>query len=280
LENLSTPGLHIKMEAAEQLVDRFMYVGKHYVKPVGRLALLSTFCEDGFRMFYQWGDQTAYIKSAWSCGNFLAYMFVIFNLVFQLVPCIAIVFKRDNTKITQAGVFMLLSVMVVQTMAYTVLWSWDFFLRNIAVAGSLVLLYTETVMEKKNSRTGGGMLESGAMKSEDYLLGVARVMVSIMFLTMMKFDSAFRIVVEILCLGLIVAVMAGFKGKLSSMTLCFLLLMQNFIFNFYWSEHSESAVYDFKKYDFYQTLSVIGGLLLLVAYGPGGFSLDERKRDE
>jgi hypothetical protein len=73
---------------------------------------------------------------------------------------------------------------------YTVLWSWDFFLRNIAVAGSLVLLYTETVMENKNSRTGGGLLHDSAMKSEDYLLGVARVMVSIMFLTMMKFDSA------------------------------------------------------------------------------------------
>jgi hypothetical protein len=58
------------------------------------------------------------------------------------------------------------------------------------VAGSLVLLYTETVMENKNSRTGGGLLHDSAMKSEDYLLGVARVMVSIMFLTMMKFDSA------------------------------------------------------------------------------------------
>jgi uncharacterized membrane protein YphA (DoxX/SURF4 family) len=51
----------------------------------------------------------------------------------------------------------------------------------------------------------------------------------------------FRVLIELLCIGLIVAVMAGFKGKLSSMTLCFLLLVQNFVFNFYWAEHSESA---------------------------------------
>lgn len=55
-----------------------------------------------------------------------------------------------------------------------------------------------------------------------------------------------------------------------------ILFVLNFLLNDFWAVPSWQ--YDFVKYDFFQTLSVIGGLLMVVSLGAGDLSVDERKK--
>lgn len=61
--------------------------GKHVLLPVARLCLVSTFIEDGIRMWVQWNAQRNYMNVTWGCGWFIASLFVLVNLVGQLGGC-------------------------------------------------------------------------------------------------------------------------------------------------------------------------------------------------
>jgi len=74
--------------------------------------------------------------------------------------------------------------------------------------------------------------------------------------------------------ALIVLVAVGFKTKLAALTLVIWLLAINVYFNAFWTIPTCKPMHDFFK-----TTSVIGGLLLIVALGPGGVSMDEKKKD-
>ena len=62
------------------------------------------------------------------------------------------------------------------------------------------------------------------------------------------------------------AVIVGFQTRLAALALAVFTLLTAFIFHFPIDPH------------FWKEISMIGGLLILAAAGPGGLSLDERKK--
>eukprot|EP01147_Barroeca_monosierra_P006941 gene6941-7601_t len=165
-----------------------------------------------------------------------------------LVPAILILSK----KYVNASCACLALVVVFQTIAYQMVFDLHFFMRNAAVIGGLLFVIADHMKEATNIFSLAG-----------------RILIVIMFMTLIVFDSTLRIVLEILGIALVTAVAIGYKTKLSAAGLVLLLMIENIILNAFWTLPASSTRFDFKLYDFFQTMSVIGGLLMVVALGPG-----------
>jgi len=115
---------------------------------------------------------------------------------------------------------------------------------------------------------------------KNYMQLAGRMLLVIMFLTIVRYELTFTSVIQNLIGGIcILFVAVGFKTKLSALFLVAYLTFVNFYSNCFWLvPDRQRALHDFLKYDFFQTMSVIGGLLYVVALGPGEVSVDARKK--
>jgi ER-derived vesicles protein len=157
------------------------------------------------------------------------------------------------------------------------LWDFRFLLRNLSLAGGLLLLLVESKPDAKSLFAGVPTL--GDNKPKNYMQFAGRILVIVMFLTLLRLDfSIMHVFVNFFGTALIILVAVGYKTKLSAFTLVCILAVINVIANPFWTIESNRPLHDFLKYDFFQTMSVIGGLMFVVALGPGGVSLDEHKK--
>lgn len=149
--------------------------------------------------------------------------------------------------------------------------------RNLALAGGVLLLLAEDRTEGRS--LFAGLPSLGENNPKQYMQLSGRILLVLMFLTLLRFEVDFLLLVQNLVgTALIVLIAIGFKTKLSALVLVVWLTGLNMYFNAWWNIPDYKPMRDFLKYDFFQTLSVIGGLLLVVAYGPGGVSMDEHKK--
>ena len=227
---------------------------KHVLPTIARLCLIATFLEDGIRMWVQWNEQREYMNMSWGCGMFLATCFVLINLVGQIGGCVMVLARFKVT--IACGI--LFGIVILQTIAYSIFWDLQFLMRNLALIGALLLVVAESTNQAKSLFAGVPTL--GDNKPKNYMQLAGRILLAFMFFTLIRFEFSFlQIVQDLLGSVLIVLVTVGYKTKLSA--LCLVLLLT--IVNLY------KPTRDFLKYDFFQTLSVIGGLLMIVSLVTG-----------
>uniref|UniRef100_A0AAR2KDD5 Surfeit locus protein 4 n=1 Tax=Pygocentrus nattereri TaxID=42514 RepID=A0AAR2KDD5_PYGNA len=259
------------------LISNFLRVTKQYLPHVARLCLISTFLEDGIRMWFQWSEQKEYIESSWGCGFFLASLFVLINLLGQLGGCILIL-SRNFVQYACFGLFGIIGLFVCSLILVNCMKRESVCELNLALGGGLLLLLAESRSEGRSMFAGVPTVRESSPKQYMQLGG--RVLLVLMFMTLLHFDANFLSILQNLVgTALIILVAIGFKTKLAALTLVIWLFIINVSFNAFWTIPTYKPMHDFLKYDFFQTTSVIGGLLLVVALGPGGVSMDEKKKE-
>lgn len=192
----------------------------------------------------------------------------------MLAGSVMVIAKRHQ----QYAVYGLLGVVVSQALGYGLVFDFQFFLRNLSVIGGLVMVLSESFVQQKQMFAALPQLSETDKRT--YLQLAGRILLIFLFI-----GSAFhgewsvaRILVSALGLVACIMVAVGFKARWSAMFLVLFLSVFNILINNFWSVKHSYSKRDFLKYDFFQTLSTVGGFLLLVTMGPGGYSIDEKKK--
>jgi len=250
--------------------------------------LVLTFAEDGLRIFLRWGEQYHYMMSRMGMGWFLASSVLLMSAAVQLVGA-ALVARPRSIKPSRVkpACYMLLGFTALQPFMYGQATDADFMCRSITLAGGfLLLIWSEN--ERANAEMDRGLPQGLPGQSADRLQLFGRLLLTFIFLfqavhgekgglhSVLVKPSFFNIVSSLFYLALSTMVCVGFKTEWSAIALVTVLGCSAIYMYPFWSVHERLV--DYYKYYFFQTLSVMGGLLLLALHGPGGISLDGQKK--
>lgn len=265
---------------------------------IGRFLLLATFVEDGFRMWHQWEEHVQYVGKNWSLADDVAYFIILLNLIGQLLGSFFILVRFLVTP----AVLSLFILTIGQTVIYTIFYEPKFLLRHMAMMGALMILLAEhqdaSSRKKKKDSASPGLPVLTDDTPANCLQLFGRICLILLFCTLLHFwnqspSDAVQMHDPILEMTgvkkevihdafgflFIVLVTVGYHTRLSSCILIIWLGVMNFFVNDFWNTTNDLRRYDYQRFDFFQTLTVIGGLNLLLALGPGYFSIDEDKKD-
>lgn len=214
---------------------------------IARLCLIATFLEDGLRMWFQWKEQKEYMDMSWGCGTVLATLFVLINMIGQIGGCL-LVMLRYRVEIACGSLFF---IVVLQTIAYSILWDLHFLLRNLALIGALLLVLAESRGEARSLFAGVPSLGENKPKNVMQLAG--RVLLAFMFVTLLRFElNVLQVIQDILGSALMVMVTIGYRTKAAALLLVLLLTVLNLYHNAWWTIPEYKPLRDFLKYDFFQ----------------------------
>lgn len=265
----------------EEKVESYYHSYKRVLPFASRLFLVMTFLEDGMRMYIGWNDQVSFFTgSSWRWSASMAHTFIFFNMVMQLSGAVAVLSGRALA--IDIGAAVLALNVVMQQVIYTPLHSWAYLSQGLAMLGSLSMVMLEaTHSGSRATRFDFGFSapeDTKKEKAKPYMQLVGRVLIVLMFLTITAKSemSAVRVMLGCVNFALVLAVAVGYRTRMAAFVLVCNLVITNQIMNNFWSVPRWRA--DAVRFDYFQTMSVIGGLLSVVSLGAGDLSVDSKKK--
>lgn len=153
----------------------------------------------------------------------------------------------------------------------------------MSIMGGLLLCLSEALLrsKKSNSNLFAALPTLTENERHHYFQLAGRVLLVLLFLGFVFSGewSLLRVLVALVGLTACIMVVVGFRAKWSASLLVTFLCIMNVIVNNWWSVQQSKYTRDVTKYNFFQCLSIMGGLLLLISIGPGHLSYDEKKKD-
>jgi len=247
---------------------------KPYLPAIGRFLIVVTFLEDALRIVTQWNDQLLYLHDYRHIPRGITHIFLIVNVIAMTISSTMIIIRKHS----DYAVIGLLGVVVTQALGYGLIFDLNFFLRNLSVVGGLLMVLSDSWVRQKFAPAGLPQMDEKDRKMYVQLAG--RVLLIFLFVGFVFAGewSIWRVMVSLFGFVACIMVVVGFKAKMSGIILVMILSIFNLFVNNWWTLHPHHPHKDFAKYDFFQILSIVGGLLLLVNMGPGQFSVDEKKK--
>lgn len=246
------------------------------VQHFARFLLTATFIEDAYRITVDYESQMKFLTVQRKMWTWFAALVLIISVVAQLGGSVALIAKKQLL----VAIVSMSGVLILQTVCYGYLFDFSFFIRNISVIGALCVLFANERQKEVRSNPFNGAFTLGGGSRLTYMQLVSRVLVALLFFSLIGGHWTWmRILGGVIVALPVTAIVLGYKARSSAAVLAVFLLVANVVMNgFFWlpMHHPER---DFKKYYFFQTLTVTGGLLVLTEMGAGGLSLDERNKD-
>lgn len=249
---------------------------KPFLPAIGRFLIVVTFLEDAWRIVSQWHDQVHYIWNVRHVPYILAVLFLAFNVVFMIAGSLLVVARKR----LEYGIGALLIVVVSQAIVYGLIFNFQFFFNNLSLIGGLLLALSDAFVRDKRGLSLPGLPQIEDRDKSKYLQLAGRILMIFLFLAHMVskkwtiIGGFFHLVGLLAC----ISVAVGYKARLSASFLSIVLTVQNFSLNPYWKFGAKNPTRDFLRYEHFRTLSIIGGLILLVSSGAGRISIDEKKK--
>ncbi|KAL2212731.1 SURF4-domain-containing protein [Sarocladium strictum] len=258
----------------EDLLDTVSEPVKPYLPAIGRFLIVVTFLEDALRIMTQWSDQLLYLNDYRHIPSGITHLFLFVNVV-AMISCSVLVIIRKYSDYAVGG---LMGVVVTQALGYGLIFDLNFFLRNLSVIGGLLMVLSDSWVRKTKAFAGLPQIDEKDRKMYFQLAG--RVLLIFLFIGFVFSGkwTFWRVCVSLVGAVASIMVVVGFKAKYSATLLVVILSIFNLLVNNFWTLYEHHPHKDFAKYDFFQILSIVGGLLLLVNSGPGQFSIDEKKK--